>query len=56
MALYAAVDNIAELLFLNEEAYLKVELLLGICSVNIAEILRDILVEDQPADCCIYKL
>ena len=50
MDLDAAVDYIAELLLADLEADLMVKGMLGIASVNIAEILRDLLVEDDPAD------
>ena len=44
MDLDAAVDYIAELLLADLEADLMVKGMLGIASVNIAEILRDLLV------------
>ena len=50
VVLYAVIHYIAELLLLNEEADLEVELLVGIRSVNEAEILRDNAVEDKSAD------
>ena len=44
------VDKVFELLFLNKEIYFKVELSVRACSVNIAQILRNYLVEDKSAD------
>ena len=46
----AAVDDVAQLLLADLEADLIVERLLGIAAVDIAQILRDILVEDDAAD------
>jgi len=51
-----ALDDIGELLLAYEERDLKVELLVGICSVNVSEVLRDILVEDESADCSVDYL
>ncbi len=45
MYLYAALDDIGELLLANEESNFEVELLIGVGSVNVAEVLGDILVE-----------
>ena len=47
---YAFFYDIRKLTLLYEEAYLEVELLVGVGSVNISQILRDIFVEYQPAD------
>ena len=44
------IDKVFKLLFLYEEVDLKVELSVGACSVDIAKILRDDLVEDKSAD------
>ena len=56
MNLYASLDNIRKLLFTNEECNLEIELLVRICSVNVAKILRNILVEDKTANSCINDL
>lgn len=48
--LMAAVDDIAQLLLADLEAYLVVEGVLGISAVDVAEILRDRLVIDDAAD------
>ena len=56
MYLDTALDDIGELLLAYEERDLKVELLVGICSVNVSEVLRDILVEDESADCSVDYL
>src|SRR5699024_4553887 len=50
------VDNIAQLLFAYQEANLKVEHMLWVVAVNISQILRDGLVEDNPAHSGIYQL
>ena len=39
MYLYAALDDIGELLLANEESNFEVELLIGVGSVNVAEVL-----------------
>ena len=51
-----SLDDIGELLFLYEEAYLKVELLLGIASVHISEILRYVFVENKASYGRVYYL
>ena len=53
MSTDAAVNDIAELLLADLEADFKVKHMLGIAAVNIAEILRDRLVIDNPPDRCI---
>ena len=50
MLLDAAVDDLAELLLADLEADLKVEHVLGIGTIHVAEILRDGLVVDDTAD------
>ena len=51
-----AFDNIRELFLAYKECNFKVKLLVGVGSVNIAEILRDIFIEDKSADSGIYNL
>ncbi len=52
----AALDNLRELFVVHKERNLQIKLLFGIGSVHIAQILRDHLVEDQPANGCIDQL
>ncbi len=56
MSLYTSVDDIAQLLLLYEEVYFQVELLLGACSVNIAQILGDNGVEDKSSHSSVDNL
>ncbi len=49
-------NNIGKLTLFNKEIHLQIKLLIGACSVNISQILRDILVEDYPAHCTVYQL
>ena len=56
MGLDASFDDIGKLLLLNEEVNFKIKLLVGICSVNIAQILRNVLVEDKSANCAVDEL
>ncbi len=54
--LKAAVDNLTELLLAYLEAYLIIELVIGIGSVHISQVLRDMLVEyDTPRSCGHYS-
>ena len=50
------VDKVFELLFLNKEIYFKIKLSVRACSVNIAQILRNYLVEDKSADSSVDDL
>ena len=56
MYLYAALDDVRELLLADQECNFQVELLIGICSVNVAKVLRDVLVEYETSYCCIDYL
>ena len=56
MDLDAALDDVGELLLSYEESDLEVKLLVGICSVNVSEILGDILVEDETSDSSVDDL
>ena len=46
----AEVDDLTELLLLNDEFYLKLELIFGVASVNEAKVLRKRLVEDETTE------
>ena len=50
MSSYAALDDIGELTLLNKEVNLKIKLLIGVGSVNITQVLGNVLVEDKTAD------
>ena len=50
MLLYAAVDDVAELLLADLEADLVVKRRFGIAAVNVAEVLGDLLVEYDASD------
>ena len=49
-------NNIGKLTLFNKEVHLQIKLLIGACSVNISQILRNILVENYPAHCTVYQL
>lgn len=50
MDLDAAVNDLTQLLFADQECDFQIELLVGIGTVYITQILGDIFVEDQTAD------
>ena len=52
----AAVDDLAQRLFGDQEADLEVEHMLGVAAVHIAQVLRDGLVEDDAADGGVHHL
>ena len=56
MFLDTFINDIRKLLLLYKEAYLKIELLFRICSVNKAKVLRNDRVEDKSSDCSVYHL
>ncbi len=56
MLLNTSVDDVRELTLLNEEGDLQLELLLRLCSVNKAEVLRNDSIKDQSADSSINNL
>jgi hypothetical protein len=56
VVLDTSVDDLTELLGAAYEVDLEVEILVGISSVNIAEVLRDGLVENEKTHCTVYDL
>ena len=48
------VDDLTDCFFVNQEIYFVVEFCFVVCSVNVAQILRDGFVEDDTAYCCFY--
>ena len=49
MTAHTAVDNLAKLLLLYDKVDLQRKLIFGVCTIDIAQILRDVLVKDQTA-------
>ena len=54
--LNATVDNLTQLLLANQERNFQIKLMLGICTVYIAQILRNVFVKDQTANGTINNL